>query len=205
MSPTLLSELMSTSEREGRFYGLTVGVVTNNKDDKGLGRVKVKFPCLSNTDESYWARVLTPMAGNNRGIYFLPEVNDEVMVAFAHGDVENPYIVGSVWNGKDKPPETNSDGKNNLRLIKSRSGHEIILDDSQSQEKIIIRDKTGKNEVIIDSKGTITLKSSGDMILDTKDSFEIKAGKCNIEATSKMDIKCRAGVNINGMSLEVMS
>ncbi|NER38965.1 MAG: phage tail protein [Oscillatoria sp. SIO1A7] len=204
MSADLLSELLSSREREGRFYGLTVGIVTNNKDEEGLGRVKVKFPCLSDGDDSYWARVITPMAGNNRGIYFLPEVDDEVMVAFAHGDIEIPYIVGSVWNGKDKPPETNSDGKNNLRLIKSRSGHEIILDDSKGKEKITIRDKTRKNEVIIDSKGTITFKSSGDMLLETEDSFEIKAGRCNIEAKSKMDIKCRAGVKINGMSLEVM-
>ena len=218
----LLSDLFSEPPMDGRFYGVTVGIVTNNKDEEGLGRIKVKFPWLSERDESYWARVLTPMAGKERGIYFLPEVEDEVLVAFAHGDIESAYILGSVWNGKDKPPETNDDGKNNRRIIKSRSGHQIIFDDTEDKEKIIIRDKTEKNEVIIDSKkntmsikvekditveskGKITIKSSdGDITIEGKN-LEFKAqSKCEIEASSSMALKCSAGVKINDSSLEVM-
>src|SRR5205085_2988322 len=124
--------------------GVVVGVVTNNQDDPdGLGRVKVKFPWLSNDEESFWARVAVPMAGKERGFYFLPEVEDEVLVAFEHGDPRFPYVLGSLWNGQDKPPEKN-DGKNNVRVIKSRSGHVIRLNDEDGKEKIESIDKSGK-------------------------------------------------------------
>lgn len=226
----LLGSILSQANHNGRFYGVTVGVVTNNKDPDSLGRVKVKFPWLSDQEESHWARVLTPMAGKERGLYFLPEVDDEVLVAFEHGDVNFPYVLGSLWNGKDKPPQTNSDGKNNLRTIKSRSGHVITLDDTQDAEKIIIRDKTQKNEIVIDSKnnaltvkvegdltietkGKITIKSSsGDLSIEcnnlsvqAKQSCEIKANQnVNLQANAGMALKCMAGVKINDGALEVM-
>lgn len=222
-------DFLSPSEENDRFYGVTIGKVTNNKDEEGLGRVKVEFPRISDTDESYWARVLTPMAGKERGIYFLPEVDDEVLVAFDQGDINYPYILGGLWNGKDKPPATNEDGQNNQRLIKSRSGHQIILDDTKDAEKIIIRDSTGKNEIEIDSKkNSMTVKveqdftieakgkinittSGGDLAIEcnnlkiqAKQNCEIKAnGNCNIEANSGIGIKCLAGVKINDGALEV--
>ncbi|MBW4635556.1 MAG: phage tail protein [Iphinoe sp. HA4291-MV1] len=221
--------LFAQSEGSDRFYGVTIGIVTNNQDDEGLGRVKVKLPRISDTDESCWARVLTPMAGKERGIYFLPELLDEVLVAFDQGDVNFPYILGSLWNGKDKPPATNDDGKNNKRLLKSRSGHQIILDDTKDAEKIIIQDSTGKNEIVIDSKnnammlkvekdltieakGKISLKTSGgdlaiecnNLNIQAKQNCEIKANaNCNIEANSGIGIKCLAGVKINDGALEV--
>lgn len=214
MGINMLSDILSVPERQGRFYGLTVGIVTNNQDDDGLGRVKVKFPLLSDEDESYWARVLTPMAGKERGIYFLPEVEDEVLVAFAHGDIESPYILGSVWNGKDKPPEKNSDGKNNLRVIKSRSGHQIILDDTKDEEKIIIRDRTDKNEIVIDSKkktlnikieeditieakGKITIKSSdGDVAIEGKNLIFKAEQDCKIQADGNLKMQAQQGCEI---------
>ena len=83
MEEALLAALAGpASHPSGRVYGVTVGVVTNNQDPDGLGRVKVRFPWLSDDDESFWARVVTPMAGNGRGLYLLPEVDDEVLVAF---------------------------------------------------------------------------------------------------------------------------
>ena len=136
--------------QNGRLYGLVVGVVTNNKDPEQLGRVKVRFSWLSEQDESNWARIASPMAGNGQGIYFLPEVEDEVLVAFEQGDVAFPYILGALWNGKDKPPVTNEDGKNDVRVIKSRSGHVIRLTDEASKEKIEIIDQSGKNNIVID-------------------------------------------------------
>ena len=222
-------DFLSPSEGSDRFYSVTIGIVTNNQDEEGLGRVKVKLPRISDTDETYWARVLTPMAGKKRGIYFLPEVDDEVLVAFDQGDINFPYILGGLWNGQDKPPETNGDGNNNKRLIKSRSGHQIILDDTKDAEKIIIQDSTGKNEIVIDSKNNaITLKVEQDLTIDAKGKIsittsggdlaiacnnlniqakqncEIKANaNCNIEANFGMGIKCMAGVKINDGALEV--
>ena len=96
--------------------------------------MKVKFPWLAN-DESAWARLAVPMAGAGRGFYFIPEVNDEVLVAFEQGDINRPYVIGCVWNGRDAPPEpaskvVDASGKVNQRILKSRLGHTITIDDS---------------------------------------------------------------------------
>jgi len=226
MAMNMLSYLQDGNEGSDRFYGVTVGIVTNNKDEEGLGRVKVKFPWLSDTDESYWARVLTPMAGKQRGLYFLPEVDDEVLVAFDRGDISSPYILGGLWNGQDKPPESNTDGKNNLRVIKSRSGHQIILDDTENAEKITICDKTGKNQIVIDSKNNaisiegekdISIKAKGKISLESSDGdISIKCKNlaiqtqqnCEIKANSKVDVKANSNCNIQanaGMALKCMA
>ena len=80
------------------------------------------------------------MAGKERGLYFLPEVDDEVLVAFEHGSPDAPYVLGGLWNGKDVPPESNADGKNDRRSIMSRSGHVIRLNDKEGEEQIEIVD-----------------------------------------------------------------
>ncbi|MEP0916883.1 phage baseplate assembly protein V [Leptolyngbya sp. DQ-M1] len=212
-----------------RIYGVTIAIVTNNKDPDKLGRVKVKFPWLSDTDESDWARVLSPMAGKQRGLYLLPEVGDEVLVAFEQGDPQFPYVLGALWNGQDKPPGTNEDGKNNQRLFKSRSGHTILFDDTQGEEKIVIQDKTNNNEISIDSKNNvIVIKSEKDVAIEAKGNIslstnsgnvaiecskfsvdaqqgiEIKtSATCDIAANTSIGIKCLAGVKINDGALEV--
>ncbi|BAY49989.1 Rhs element Vgr protein (plasmid) [Scytonema sp. HK-05] len=106
------------------------GIVTDNHDKQNMGRVKVKFPTLSNEkDSSNWARVVGLGAGQNRGFYCLPEIGDEVLVGFEHGNITRPYIIGAVWNGPDTPPEAVKDtihnGKVRLRTIKTRRGHTI--------------------------------------------------------------------------------
>jgi uncharacterized protein involved in type VI secretion and phage assembly len=149
-----------------RIAGVVVAVVTNTQDPEGLARVKVRFPWLSDADESPWARVACLMAGASRGTYFLPEVDDEVLVAFEQGDVRLPYVVGALWNGKDLPPAGNEDGKNNVRMIKSRSGHVVRLDDTNGGERIEIIDKTGKNRIVIDAAAnTIAISSDKDITL----------------------------------------
>jgi uncharacterized protein involved in type VI secretion and phage assembly len=198
----------------GRIYGVVVGVVTNNQDPDEMGRVKVKFPWLSDLDESMWARVAAPMTGNQRGVYFLPEVNDEVLVAFDHGDVRFPYVLGALWNGKDAPPVKNSDGKNNIRMIKSRSGHIIKLNDEDGKETIEIIDKSKKNSIVIDtSKNTITVTTDKDITLSasngtikldaqkveikSSDATKLTSGSTtNIEASGTMTVK-GSTVNIN--------
>jgi uncharacterized protein involved in type VI secretion and phage assembly len=198
---------------DAKIYGVVIGVVTDNEDKEGMGRVKVKFPWRDDNDDSYWARIASLMAGANRGTYFLPEVGDEVLVAFDHGDIHFPYVLGALWNGKDTPPETNNDGKNNIRKITSRSGHKIIfnddsesgkekleihtkaghkivLDDSSGQEKIDIVDKSGKNSVNIDSvQNAIAIKSEMKLSIESK-MIDIKSGgMMNIEATGNLIIK----------------
>jgi len=189
MSHSLFDLLSPAGHHEsGRIYGVVVGIVTNNKDPDGMGRVKVKFPWLSDQDESWWARIATMMAGSGRGSYFLPEVNDEVMIAFEHGDVRFPYVLGALWNGQDSPPTTNSDGQNNIRVIKSRSGHIVRLDDTNGNEKIEVIDKTGSNSITIQSSdNSITITANG----------TVKIVGQSIEITSQTDIKVQANTSIN--------
>jgi uncharacterized protein involved in type VI secretion and phage assembly len=180
-----------------KISGVVVGIVTNNQDPEGMGRVKVNFPWLNDEDESAWARVATLMAGNGRGIYFLPEVEDEVLVAFEHGDLSFPYVIGSLWNGKDATPAKNDDGKNNLRLIKSRSGHTICLNDEDGKEKIEIVDKSGKNCLVFDTaNNTITITSDQDINLSAAQGT-IKLEAQNIEIKSSVDTMFEANSNMN--------
>jgi uncharacterized protein involved in type VI secretion and phage assembly len=206
-------QLVAPSPEADRFYGITTGIVTNNQDPEKLGRVKVRFPSLSDQDESYWARVVTPMAGPDRGLYFLPEVNDEVLVAFEHGMVEFPYVLGALWNGKDKPPESNNDGKNNRRTIKSRSGHIISLDDNDQDAKIEIKDGSGKNRIVVSTAdnaiyimadGDLTIKSQNGKLTLGGQGIEIKSqAEVKIEASQKMNLKAGPQLNIKGQTVNI--
>lgn len=144
-----------------------VGIVTNNQDPKGLGRVKVKFPTLTDEHESYWARVVGVGAGSSRGFYSLPEINDEVLVGFEHGDIHRPYVIGGVWNGKDKTPSEVNDavqnGKVRLRTIKTRTGHTIeFAEETKGSSKAGIKIETagGHKVHLNDSDKSIELKTS---------------------------------------------
>jgi len=205
-------QLLTPTQTENRFYGLTVGKVTDNVDEDGLGRVKVIFPWLSSKDSSHWARVVTPMAGKDRGFFFLPEVGDEVLVAFEHGMMEFPYVLGALWNGVDKPPEK-KDKKTNKRTIKSTSGHIIRLDDTEGEEKIEIIDKSGENSIVIDSKAnTVTISAKKDVIIQSSDGKLILKGKgveidstdeVKITASKKMSLKAGPELKIEGQMVKI--
>lgn len=182
--------------RTKRINGAVIGIVTNNKDPEGLGRIKIKFPWLSENSESDWVRVASFMAGKERGGFFLPEVGDEVLVVFEHGDIDYPYVIGALWNSEDAPPETNRDGKNNIKKITSRSGHQIVLDDSAGQEKIEIIDKTGSNKITIDSaQNSINIESAMQL--------KIKANVVEIEGTSSLTLKSNAVLTIQGLPVKI--
>jgi len=196
-SGDVLQELFGRNDTPNRLFGVTLGVVTNNQDPEKLGRVKVKFPWLSDEDESNWARVLTPMAGDDRGMFFLPEVDDEVLIAFEHGDVRFPFVLGALWNGQDKPPETNEDGQNNVRFIKSRSGHLIRLDDTDGEEKIEIIDNSEKNSIVIStSDNSITISADSDITI-ASNSGKLKLSGSGIEIDSQGDVKIEASGNLD--------
>ncbi|MGC5328273.1 phage baseplate assembly protein V [Brevibacillus sp. SYSU BS000544] len=205
-------------EKNGdKIEGVMIGIVTNNKDPKNMGRVKVKFPSRKIDDQSHWARVSTLMAGNDRGSFFLPEIGDEVLVVFEHGDINHPFVIGALWNGSDKPPGTNENGKNDIRKFKSRSGHEIIfndenhkeqvvlhtkaghtilLDDSRGAEKIEIKDKNGTNTIVMDSmQNGITIESSKFL--------KIKSKEIEIEADSMMTLKSKCMLTIQGSLVKI--
>jgi len=224
-----LGQLLAGNNHNGSSHGVVIGKVTNLNDPDKLGRIKVQYPSIfaktgSDGVESGWARLVTPMAGPERGIEFIPEINDEVLVAFEHGDINYPYILGSLWNKVDKPPlisETVGDKKVNKRVIKSRSGHTIILDDTDNEEKISIVDKTGKNSVEIDSKNkAITINSEADITIEGKanltlkgktivieaiqgGNIDVKGNNVTMEAQAKATLKGTSGADIEGTQVNV--
>jgi len=175
--------------------GVAVGIVTDNQDPNDMGRVKVAYPWRD--DESDWARVATTMAGPERGTYFIPEVDDEVLVAFANGEIRYPYVLGSLWNGQDAPPETN-DGNNDVRKVTSRSGHELVFDDTDQSEAVKITTSGGHSIVLDDSSGSETITIS-----DSKDQnsieFDATSGSLDITGGSTLTIEAPT-VEIAGKS-----
>jgi len=175
-----------------RTHVLT-GVVTNNKDPRDAGRVKVKIPLLGPDIESHWCRVVAPGAGPQRGLEYLPEVDDEVLVV-GH-DINNLYILGGLWNLQDAPPQKNSQavsgGRVAKRIIRSRTGHVIMLDDSDGGGSITIVDSTEKNKIIIDTaKNSLEMAVDGDVTLKAGGKVEIVAGtEAKIEAGTKLSAK----------------
>jgi uncharacterized protein involved in type VI secretion and phage assembly len=124
-------------------YGVHYGIVCQNKDPENLNRVKIRLPWLDegDTDQLHWAQLATPMEGAQWGWLTIPDIDDVVAVVFIAGDTSQPVVIGGVWSTPDNSPEPNSDGKNNFRGYRSRSGHRMILDDT-AKTKVVFADKT---------------------------------------------------------------
>lgn len=185
---------------KGVARGLVVGVVSNNKDPENRARVKVKFPWLADEAESPWARLAMPMAGKDRGLLLIPEVNDEVVVGFEHGDFNRPYIIGSVWNGVDTPPLSASDAVDGSgavvkRIFKTRAGHVIQLDDTGGKEKIEIIDKSKGNSIVIDT-------ASNKITIEAKMEIELKAGQAINLSAPQVKIDGSQGIQLSGAQIE---
>lgn len=224
----LLEPRHNSDTSRGLVQGVVVGLVTNLNDPDDLGRVKVKYAWLGEI-ESWWAKLAAPMAGPERGIFYLPEVNDEVLIAFEHGDVHRPYIIGSLWSSTDKPPKKNSEavlsGKVNQRIIKTRAGHlillddksgeekvqvktkaghEVMLDDTAGSEKISIKDKTGNNTLIIDSaKNDISMTCFNNITLKCNQKLSIDCTNLDIVAKATGAIKANASLKLEGPMVSV--
>ena len=175
---------------------MLVGIVTNNNDTDKLGRVKVKFPTLTEAHDSNWARVVGVGAGADRGFDCLPEVNDEVLVAFEHGDIHRPYVIGGVWNGNDAPPTvvTDSvvDGKVRLRTFKTRLGHQLqfVEEDKGSVKKgAYLNTVGGHNLRLDDSTKFAELETTGGHKFRADDDSKV------ISLTSTGDITIKTGTD----------
>ncbi|HEX7832083.1 MAG TPA: phage baseplate assembly protein V [Thermoanaerobaculia bacterium] len=167
MTFSLLESLMESRDAEGlggRWFGVYPAVVTDISDPESMGRVKVMLPWAPDTaNERYdaWARIATLMAGNKRGTWFIPDTGDEVLVAFEAGDPRRPYVIGALWNGNDAPPESmDGGGKNFKKVIKSRNGVTITLDDKDGRESLVAETPGGQKLTMQDGPGTIELADS---------------------------------------------
>mgnify|MGYP000010459779 CR=1 FL=1 len=186
------AQQIRTAEGEaGRVYEPVIGIVTDNKDPSKLGRVMVKIPILSDQDTTFWCPIVMLGAGKNRGWFFIPEKDDEVLMMFEHGDVNRPLVVGALWGGKDKPPDKNP-GPNPRRMIKSRQGSKLTFDDEN--EKLILEDGVQKGRITIDSKANkITIEAlDGDVCFQTPADDMIIVAQ-SIELTASQNLEIHAG------------
>jgi uncharacterized protein involved in type VI secretion and phage assembly len=200
---SLIDELISERRpAEQRIYGVAIGEVIDNIDLTQAARVQLRLPWLPGYEP--WARVAAMSAGSSRGAFFIPQVGDEVLVAFNHGDVREPYVVGSLWNGEDSPPASSPTDAISKRLIKTPAGHQIELDDFE--QSIEVKTSTGqKVKLAADSielsttGGTakVTLGTAGRIELTATLELVIKAPSISIQGTS-VDVKADGSASLNG-------
>jgi len=146
----------------GRFYGVYAALVVDVVDPDGQGRVRVRLPWSpdpESRDYEAWARLATMMAGADRGSWFVPDPEDEVLVAFEAGDPRRPYVVGALWNGQDVPPASmDGAGRNTTKRLKSRNGLTVTLEDADGQERLTLETPGGQTVELRDGPGEIELR-----------------------------------------------
>lgn len=197
LSSMLHSQGRDAEERADRCYEAVIAKVVNNQDPDKLSRVKVQIPTLGGEDETWWAPIAALGAGKDRGWYFLPEVDDEVLVMFAHGDIRRPVVIGALWNGSDAPPDTN-DGSNERKTIVSREGSKIILDDDQGT--ITLEDGGGEGKILIEADKITIESSSGDVCFQAPEGeMTVVANELKAEGTMNCHVESMSGgLNIGG-------
>jgi uncharacterized protein involved in type VI secretion and phage assembly len=145
----------------GHWYGVLPAVVIDIKDPDNQGRVKVTLPwSVDGGGARYesWARLATLMGGNDRGSWFVPDVDDEVLVAFEQGDPRRPYVLGALWNGRDRAPESmDGAGNNYLKVLRSRNGVKVTLDDRDGQEQLVLETPGGQRITLKDGPGAVEI------------------------------------------------
>jgi uncharacterized protein involved in type VI secretion and phage assembly len=219
--------LLERKREPFKIQGVVVGIVVDNKDPDGHYRVKVKFPWVAESDAKYtdskddedfrtsWCRITTFMAGKDRGAFWLPEVDDEVLIAFEHGDVRRAFVIGSLWNGVDTPIHANQEqgGKNQFRSIRSRSGHMLqFVDNKDGKERIVLQnlvkakaeedEPAGRNghRVVLDQSGSTDQieiydhENNNYILIDTKNkkiTIETKTGDMLLKAAKTLTLECK--------------
>ncbi|MEK3881864.1 phage baseplate assembly protein V [Paenibacillus sp. PL2-23] len=196
------------SMQSEQLSGVWNAVVTDNKDPDKKGRVKVKFLQRDDTLQTDWIRVATLMSGKDMGTLFIPEVNDEVLVAFLMGRFDQPVVIGSLWNAKEMPPEGND--KNDIRKIKTRSGHEITFDDKDGDSSITVKTSKGHSMTISDKDKSIKLATSDKLhaltLDETGGKITVKAGSgasIELTKTGEVNISGQKSIAIKGTQVKV--
>jgi uncharacterized protein involved in type VI secretion and phage assembly len=177
---------------EPRLYGVAVAEVIGNVDTTGGARVQLRLPWMPGYEP--WARVAALFAGNNRGAFFMPQVGDEVLVAFNHGDVRDPYVLGGLWNGQDSPPATGATDATSKRVIRTPAGHEIELDDTA--QSVTVTTSSGQKLVLGPEK--IELKTNGDTATLTMET----SGRIQVKASTEIELKATS-IKLNGTALDL--
>jgi uncharacterized protein involved in type VI secretion and phage assembly len=178
--------------------GVVPALVSNLDDPDKLGRMKVTFPWAGENAESPWARVAMPGAGNKRGLVVLPEVGDEVLVAFDHGDARLPFVVGGLYNGKDElPAEVVAGGEVVIRTVVSRNGHTIELHDKD--DTITVATGDGKHKLVLDQKNNkVVLETAGDVEVKSDAAVTVTAQQdLKFESNAAIELKAVRGIKVD--------
>lgn len=187
-SPRSLVDLLNPAPVERWGGSVVVGIVTQNSDPDGMGRVRVRYPALGDDIEGWWARIAAPAAGSERGLLMMPVAGDEVLVAFEHGDVRRPYVLGALWNGNDTPGSdlVRTDGSFALR-----SDHRIGM---HAADAITLQTSS---DLTITADGKIEQKAAGDA--------SVEGQNVNIKANSSLTIEATGDLTIKGASITVQA
>jgi uncharacterized protein involved in type VI secretion and phage assembly len=184
-----------------RWYGLYPALVSDLKDPDGQGRVKVTLPWApdaGNGEYEAWARLATLMAGSNRGTWFIPDVGDEVLVGFEAGDPRRPYVLGCLWNGKDSAPDSiDAAARNERKVIRSRNGIKVTLEDKQGQERLQLETPGGQKVTLRDGPGSIEIDDSNG------NTVKLEAAGITVTAAAKVTINAAASAEISAPILTV--
>jgi phage protein D len=223
----LLTEQLLHQPPIDRWPGVVPAIVTNAEDPKGWGRVKVKFPWMSEVDESNWARLLGIGAGPDAGLCVVPDVGDEVLVVFEQGSFDHPIVLGGFWNGQHRlPPETKRAAKGEKPLVRTwhsrkghwiaiyddagndkieivtRGGHRLTLDDKNRQITIVSK---GGQKITLDDQGRrISVESTGDVEVKAQKNITVQASaNLSLQANGNMDLKANGMVTVRGATIQL--
>jgi uncharacterized protein involved in type VI secretion and phage assembly len=189
-----------------RENGVVIGVVADLDDPERLGRVRVKLPHLAD-QMSDWSRQATPMGGHERGLFFRPEIGDEVLVACEQGDPRRTIVVGALWSKVDPPPpDDGNTTDNNWRFFRSRSGHLLKFDDTSGSERIEIVGSGGDHKLVIDVSGRkieITCSSGDVSISAPTGKVEIDASQVAIKAQASLSIEAGGSLTVKGATVAI--
>jgi uncharacterized protein involved in type VI secretion and phage assembly len=189
----LLTQGEGSGGTSRHVQGVVVALVSENEDPLKMGRVKLSYPWLAENAVSDWARIAMPGAGNGYGVMWLPQVGDEVLVAFQHGDMNHPIVIGGLWNGQDVIPFDYDGDLTPARSYcgSSRTGHKISFWEGKNDSSIQLLTTNGAVNVVLDDKNkTVRIECTDKVVIDAKGDVEIKAGGAmKLEASGQMTIK----------------
>jgi len=164
--------------------GVTPGTVSDTQDPDGLGRIRVEFILKGTRIESDWLQIMSFYAGPGYGAFFLPSKGDAVLLAFANGDASRAYVLGFLWNGAQKPP-VEKDRQQDVRVIRTKSGKTITLDDSQQGKGGIVIVDNNKNRIEINTASNkVSISSEGDLEISAKGNVTISGAQVTVQNTS---------------------
>jgi len=192
-----------------KLFGVFTGIVEKNDDPEHEGRVKLSFPWLDDATITDWCRVVQPYAGSKFGAVFVPEKHTEVLVAFVHGDMNEPVVIGGLYNGDDKPPTYHDGTKQDVKMIKTKAGHVFRMDDSDQARAIELKTAGGHDVMLDDHNKKVTVSTSGGHQISMDDQgtrIEVKAsggiGKVTIDSAGNITVE-GTDIQLKGDAIEL--